>query len=417
MQTNKDELSPSRNVNLDMIKTTTTIIKEEESEPGAIRRENTLQPIKESYYSKKVTTSTKTNNSPPIQAMKRFSYSGVKPSDSYDRSGTKITQTTITTTTTTTTALRGKNGKNDKNKNTSPQGYKGNQNKVLSPRNNQNISKNYQLKRPESGNKKRALSPEPESLKKKTINRGKPVENVQITHIIDSSKPTDFHITEKLNFENLNSGPIDISQTERKRLRKTGKVTSSSSCDKIDIKKQNYNLKGKTTIYQHARGIGMTNDKKELNPLFYSSGIKKLDPVQKKKEKEKIEHIETFRSSGKNLASPNITTTKTTKTTRTTNNYTRPNYKPNRYRSVATNQSNNKEVGNNNNKGVTTTSTIRTTNYKRGNTNAENGDGEIIKETNIKVQIGSRSYKNKEQPKTYITREKKVYNQKNFFNK
>jgi hypothetical protein len=400
-----------------MIKTTTTIIKEEESEPGAIRRENTLQPIKESYYSKKVTTSTKTNNSPPIQAMKRFSYSGVKPSDSYDRSGTKITQTTITTTTTTTTALRGRNGKNDKNINTSPKSYKGNQNKVLSPRNNQSISKNYQIKRPESGNKKRALSPEPESLKKKTITRGKPVENVQITHIIDSSKPTDFHITEKLNFENLNSGPIDISQTERKRLRKTGKVTSSSSCDKIDIKKPNYNLKGKTTIYQHARGIGMTNDKKELNPLFYSSGIKKLDPVQKKKEKEKIEHIETFRSSAKNLASPNITTTKTTKTTRTTNNYTRPNYKQNRYRSVATNQSNNKEVGNNNNKGVTTTSTIRTTNYKRGNTNAENGDGEIIKETNIKVQIGSRSYKNKEQPKTYITREKKVYNQKNFFNK
>ena len=169
METNKDELSPSKTVNLDMIKTTTTIIKEEESEPGAIRRENTLQPIKESYYSKKVTTSTKTNNSPPIQAMKRFSYSGVKPSDSYDRSGTKITQTTITTTTTTTTALRGRNGKNDKNINTSPQSYRGNQNKVLSPRNNQSISKNYQLKKPESGNKKRALSPEPESLKKKQL--------------------------------------------------------------------------------------------------------------------------------------------------------------------------------------------------------------------------------------------------------
>ena len=56
------------------------------------------------------------------------------------------------------------------------------------------------------------------------------------------------------------------------------------------------NLKGRTTIYQHARGIGMTNDKNaNLNPLFYSSQIRKLYPYIKKKMKEKEEYM-TFRN-------------------------------------------------------------------------------------------------------------------------
>lgn len=45
------------------------------------------------------------------------------------------------------------------------------------------------------------------------------------------------------------------------------------------------------------------------------------------------------------------------------------------------------------------------------------GDGEIIKETKTKVQMGSRSYKNQSQPTVSTTTERKVYNQKNFFNK
>ena len=47
------------------------------------------------------------------------------------------------------------------------------------------------------------------------------------------------------------------------------------------------NLKGRTTIYQHAQGIGMTNDKKKnINPLFYNSQIMKLKPIIKEKQKE-----------------------------------------------------------------------------------------------------------------------------------
>ena len=66
-------------------------------------------------------------------------------------------------------------------------------------------------------------------------------------------------------------------------------------------------MKGKTTIYQHARGIGMTNDRKNnVNPLFYNSEIKKLEPIVKEKQKEKVEYINNFRSKNKNVNNNNI---------------------------------------------------------------------------------------------------------------
>lgn len=142
---------------------------------------------------------------------------------------------------------------------------------------------------------RRALSPEVNNLKRKTILRGGPVKNIQITHIIYSSQPYDFHIKENLDTGFLDSEPIRITQTDRLKLKKTGKSSWTSSVQE-NIKPIVRNLKGKTTVYQHARGIGMTNDKKEnINPLFYSSEIKKLEPIEKKKEKEKVEYL-TFRN-------------------------------------------------------------------------------------------------------------------------
>ena len=143
----------------------------------------------------------------------------------------------------------------------------------------------------------RAYSPDPESVRRKTINRGEEIKNVQITHIICSSKPSNFHITEKLETDNIKSNPIQISKVDREKLKKGGKSSYSSSCQD-NIKPKTQNLKGKTTVYQHARGIGMTNDRKgNINPLFYKSEIKKLEPIVKEKEKEKVEYIENFRSS------------------------------------------------------------------------------------------------------------------------
>ena len=133
-----------------------------------------------------------------------------------------------------------------------------------------------------------------ESIKRKTITRGE-IKNVQITHIICSSKPSKFHITEKLSTENIKSEPIRPINTYRERPIHPGKSSFSSSCQD-NIKHKMQNLKGKTIIYQHARGIGMTNDSKgKINPLFYNSEIKKLEPILKK-EKEKVEYIENFRS-------------------------------------------------------------------------------------------------------------------------
>ena len=143
----------------------------------------------------------------------------------------------------------------------------------------------------------RHYSPEPQFIKRKTINRGEDIKNVQITHIICSKKPSTFHITEKLEVDNIKSKPIKISETDREKLKIGGKSSYSSSCQD-NVKPLVQNLKGKITVYQHARGIGMTNDRnRNINPLFYNSEIKKLDPIIKEKEKVKVEYIENFRSS------------------------------------------------------------------------------------------------------------------------
>ena len=316
----------------------------------------------------------------------------------------------ITTTTTTTTTRYGQNNASDANR--------GSQRNIQGPT-KIGTSQSYVNNRNQAGKtgvnySAKARSPEPGSLKKKTINRGKPVENVQITHIIFSSRPAEFHITEKLDLENLNSDPIQISKADRMKLQKSGKVTATCSCDGVDTKPKKVNLKGETKIYQHARGIGMTNDRKEnINPLFYSSEIKKLDPIYKNKEQEKLENIETFRSNGKSY---NNSTYQKTTTTNKTSTYNRGGMN----NSSSQKKTYNSGYSNNNyNRGgmASSTKTTTTTRVYNGGNYGDGGDGEIIKETNTKVQMGSRSQYNQSKPVVYNTSERKVYNQKNFFNK
>lgn len=84
------------------------------------------------------------------------------------------------------------------------------------------VNKRIELKRPEiqSFNIKRSHSPDTEAIKRKTITRGQDIKNVQITHVICSSKPADFHITEKLETNNIESNPIQITQRDRENLKK-----------------------------------------------------------------------------------------------------------------------------------------------------------------------------------------------------
>ena len=422
----------------DLTTITTSNVREEPNTTTTVVRKTVTsqQPMTETtYYSKKVTT-TKTTTTPArgnqgTSTQINTRYSNQAPSGGNRNQVTSYSRQTPQTnkTTTTTTVQRGQYGQNS-----SQQAYRGNQRNVAPPTkigNSQSFAGNkYQPKRPEQPQsyKPKARSPEPGSIKRKTINRGDPVENVQITHIIYTSRPKDFHITEELNLENLNSAPIQISKADRARLQKSGKVTATCSCDGVEIAQpKKINLKGNTIHYQHARGIGMTNDRKEnINPMFYSSEIKKLDPIYKQKEKEKIENVENFRSSGKVYKSPS-----TNKGTTKTSIYNRSS-QPQNYRGGsttsnvrgssavnrgATTTSNRGGMGNStvNNRGGMGSSIKTTTTVYRGSNMG--GDGEIIKETKTKVQMGSRSYKNQSQPTVSTTTERKVYNQKNFFNK
>lgn len=318
---------------------------------------------------------------------------------------------------TTTTTSYNRSGQNTSSPNNNSQVYRGNQRNVKAPTkigNTSSYSANkYQPKQPQTNSyNNKSRSPEPGSLKRKTINRGNPTENVQITHIIYTSRPTDFHITEELDLENLNSQPIKISKSDRARLQKSGKVTTTCSCDGVEIAQPKpVNLQGTTTIYQHAQGIGMTNDKsKDINPMFYSSEIKKLKPINRGKDKEKLENIETFRSYGKQY-----------NTVASTSN-SKYNAKSSTYRGGMNNSSSQKKSyasgasNNTYNRGGMGSSVKTTSTVYRGS-NVGGGDGEIIKETNTKVQMGSRSQYNQTKPTTYTTSERKVYNQKSFFNK
>ena len=175
-------------------------------------------------------------------------------------------------------------------------------NKLLISTNNY-IPKKLQLKKidlPNNPTSQRSQSPDINSVRRKTINRGEEIKNVQITHIICSSKNNNkspnFHITEKLSTQGIKSTPLTITIQDREKLKKGGKSTYKSSCtEPRQIPTQN--LRGKTTVFQHVRGIGMTNDRRNSNSIYYTSDIKKFDPIMIKKEKEKVEHVENFRSS------------------------------------------------------------------------------------------------------------------------
>ena len=206
MQTN-GETQPLTSLN-DMITgsqgsnqvTYTKISEQPDSTTKVVRKVVTSQQptttTESTYYAKKVTTTTTTTTrgGPSNQTSStRYSNAGISnsnrnQSNSYSRPSTQTNKTT----TTTTTVQRGQYGQNSRTPNTnSNQNYRGGIPKNSQPRmeNSQSFSANkYQPKRPQQSTsyKPKARSPEPGSIKRKTINRGKPVENVQITHIIYS---------------------------------------------------------------------------------------------------------------------------------------------------------------------------------------------------------------------------------------
>ena len=424
------------------------------------------QPATETHVTRKVTTTTtrgsQSNYTPNTRYINNVNTSSNNapniPMNSAPRGQSRIITTTTKTTTTNPTYARpstkttvissnintnassasnryanqNNNYKNNNNSNIkiNNQGYikyqNQNSNQPSRIQNSQSYSGNRnQPRRPEvSSNyyKPKAMSPNPGSIKRKTINRGKPIENIQITHIIYSSRPLEFHITEELDLNNLEKDPIQITESQRNNLKKSGKVEATSSCDNIDIVKPEVNLDGKLTHYQHCQGIGMTDDiSDKINPKYYSSEIKNLEPLVFNSGEPIIEILE-FRSAGKNY-----TTTKTTTIIKKTEVKPKTNYNNTRGTSSITQtkvyNNNNKNLKanniNSNNRGVgNSIKTTTTSSNYRANT-GNDGSGKIVKETTTKVQMGRRSQflNNQVKPVSITSTEKVIMNQNSFFKK
>ena len=376
------------------IVTTTTIKPGEPNQNTRYSNTNTLQNIITSNR-----TMTNTSSKPTTQ-----------PSSNYSRGGTVTNNNLSSTRTGNINTNNNQNNRNNQRPAQSQrvqnsQSYSGNRNQ---PKRVEVSSSHY---------KPKAKSPEAGTIKRKTINRGKPVENVQITHIIYSARPLEFHITEDLNSDNLNTQPIQISEEERNNLQKSGKVEVSYCCS--DKGPKPVNLDGTLTHYQHAQGLGMTDDNnKNINKKFYQSEIKQLEPILYNKGEPVIEHLE-FRSAGKSYNNANTKPKIPPKTVvKPTTNYKSAQgaktYTQNRTYTTTTQDKNTR--GGPGSAIKTTTTTTSNSNF-RGSSGTGDRD-QIVKETTTKVQMGNRSqFQNQSKPVTSTTTERKIYTQTNFLKK
>ena len=139
-------------------------------------------------------------------------------------------------------------------------------------------------------------------VKRKTIYRGGKYNNIQITHIISTTKENidkyNFHIFEKLSRVELDKKPLDLSKIGSLiKDNKKAKSTFRSSCDTQKSLPKSKEKIQKTTIFQHAAGIGMTNlPQNMISSTLYKSGILPLPKRKRPKGPPIVQVIESFRS-------------------------------------------------------------------------------------------------------------------------
>ena len=406
------------------------------SEPQVVkitRKTITTQPVTTTYISKKVVTKT-TVNQPPVHNTR---YNNTASSNIQNITKINTTNYTRPAAQTTTTSYTRSNNYNINNRNINTNITTNSNNQPMrnyqKPLNQSNQNSRFknslsysgslnQPRRPDvssSHYKPRFNSPNPGSEKRKTIYRGQPVQNVQITHIIYSKQPLEFHITEDLNKDNLNTRPIQISKEKRNNSSTKERVKVTCSCDNVKIKNpKKADLSGVLTHYQHAQGIGMTDDRKEnMNPQFYTSEIKALKPIIFKRREPLIEILE-FRSTDRGyntarpLNKPNNKPVIVSTTRRSNNTISTPSKNYNNSTQIKYNSSVNNRGGYSGVKSVTNTGS----NYK-GSSYTGKG-GQITKETTTQVRMGNRSqYQNQKQPIVTTSIERKVYNSNTFSKK
>ena len=187
-------------------------------------------------------------------------------------------------------------------------------NKEQSNKSHNNRPRSYLTERRDANNlslpknkDKKAFTASSAEIKRKTIIRGGNYNNIQITHIYVTKKPNvknyNFHIFENLSRVELEKTPLDLTKI-RSRIKRNDKAKSTykSSCDGRKIAPVSKDKIQKTTVYQHAGGMGMTNlEPNKIKSNLYTSGIKKIPKLVKQKGKPIVQVIEVFRSQQNNI--------------------------------------------------------------------------------------------------------------------
>lgn len=143
---------------------------------------------------------------------------------------------------------------------------------------NNNKADNYKRKRVISMDNKHERRNEEErrndkkcNLRRKSIDRGGDYNNIQVTHLIYSSRDINFHIIDPLiNYTDEMRKKYMNKVDSRYRNGRDGKVkvTYNSSCDKIRIKQNDKpELKGKTTVISHRQNISTENNIKDYRHI------------------------------------------------------------------------------------------------------------------------------------------------------
>ena len=187
-------------------------------------------------------------------------------------------------------------------------------NKEQTTKNHNNRPRSYLTERRDANNlslpknkDKKTYTASSAEIKRKTIIRGGNYNNIQVTHIYVTKKPNintyNFHIIENLSRSELDKKPLDLNKIRSKIKRNDkAKSTYKSSCDGRKIVPVSKDKIQKITVYQHARGMGMTNlEPNKITSNLYTSGIKKIPKLVKQKGKPIVQIIEVFRSQQNNI--------------------------------------------------------------------------------------------------------------------
>ena len=145
--------------------------------------------------------------------------------------------------------------------------------KIIISQNNNNKSNNNRKRvisvdnKYERKNEEERKNQKKYNLRRKSIDRGGDYKNIQVTHIIYSTKDINFHIidplmayTEEMRKKYMNKVDAKYKNGRNGKV----KVTYNSSCENIRVKpKEKENLKGKTIIVSHRQNIRNENNVKE----------------------------------------------------------------------------------------------------------------------------------------------------------